>query len=419
MIQRLYLIARELGGNRLISLVVLLSVVLSVFSVGLYRAVGNGLTTYVNDRFASAIPPHMVKVSTRQPRSGFLFEIEREPAPGISDSVMRRIRRMEGVATIQAVAALGVPLQARVSYLGFKYRSDILAFGAPYELVRDEIREPRYQRLWKDPKPGSAVPVLVPRNMLRSYNDGMAAPNKLPRISERGALGFGFRMLVGKSSLRTLEGFVETDAVIAGFTDRVDSFALILPLGLVTAYNREFDPGMKNTYQYAYVRVRDHAAMNSVTSVIERMGLVVEAEKGVSRQIMRLREAIALITASLQSIIMIIALIAISFATLIATMSRVEYYRTLRVVGASRIFLTVTILVKCAFLGVVGSWAGVELLDFVSGRALEYLRLSGIMVPGALPEGIRERMIALGVIIPVVSAIPAIARLHFKGLSGD
>jgi cell division protein FtsX len=116
---------------------------------------------------------------------------------------------------------------------------------------------------------------------------------------------------------------------------------------------------------------------------------------------------------------MIIAFIAIAFATLMATMGRVEYYRTLRVVGASRIFLAMTILVKCAFLGIAGSWAGVWLLDFVSGRVLEYLRLSGIMVPGALPGGLRERMIVLGVIVPVVSAIPAIIRLHFKGLSRD
>ncbi len=419
MIQRIYLIVKELVGARLISLIVFLSVMLSVFTVGLYRAVGDGLMNYIDDRFASAIPPNTVLVSTRQPRSGFLFEIESKPAPGISESVMRRIRRMDGVADIQEVAALEVPLQARVSYLGFRYRSDILAFGVPYGLVRDEIRESRYRRLWKDPKPDSAVPVLVPRSMLRSYNDGMAAPNGLPRISERGALGFGFRMLVGKSSLRSLEGFVETDAVIAGFTDRVDSFALILPLGLVTAFNRRLNPGRKTEYRYAYVRVGDHAAMSSVTSKIERMGLVVEADKGVSRQIMRLREAITLVTASLQSIIMVIAFIAISFATLIATMSRVEYYRTLRVVGASRLFLTMTILLKCAFLGIAGSWAGAELLGYVSGRALEYLRLSGIMVPGAFPGGLRERMIVLGTIIPVVSAMPAIARLHFKGLGRD
>ncbi len=419
MIQRLYLMAREFAGSRSISLIVFFSIALSVFAVGLYRAVGDGLTAYVNKRFATSIPPNTILVSTRQPRSRFIFEVEREVAAGISDSVLRRIRGMTGVTDVEPVAALRVPLQAMVSYLGFNYRSDILAFGAPYRLVKDEISDGRLRKEWNSPSPGGSVPVLVPRNMLRSYNDGMAAPNKLPRLSERGAVGFGFRMLVGKSSLRSLEGFVETDAAIAGFTDRLDSFALILPLGLVNAYNRRFIRDHRNEYQYAYVSVRSHAALIGVMPRIEKMGLVVEAEKGVSRQIMRLGEVIGLITASLQSIILIVAFIAISFATLIATMNRIEYYRTLRIIGASRLFLTVTILLKYALIGLAGAWAGTEFLGFVSGRAVEYFRLAGIMVPHDLPGAISGRLAIYGTVIPTLSSIPAILRLHCKGLSRD
>ena len=74
MIQKAYLIIREVAGGRLISLIVLLAVALSVFSVGLFRATGDGLVAYVRGRFASSIPPNTVRISTKQPRSLFRQE---------------------------------------------------------------------------------------------------------------------------------------------------------------------------------------------------------------------------------------------------------------------------------------------------------------------------------------------------------
>lgn len=419
MMQRLYLILKEVAGSRFVSCIVLLSVVLSVFAVGLFRIAGDSLSNYIHNRFASSIPPNTIRVSTRQPRTHFLFETSRPGGPVISDRVIRKIRGLEGVTEVLPVSALRIPIQARVSYLGFSYRSDILAFGVPRRLVADELAGERYRRLWSEPARERVIPVLIPRAILHSYNDGMAASNNLPRISERGAAGFGFRLFMGRSSLRTLDGYEDMDAVVAGFTDQVDSFALILPLGLVTEYNRRFVKNYRSEYQYAYVRVSGHAAMLRVSPAIQRMGLVVEAEKGVSRQIMKLKETITLIIRLLQSIIVIIAVIAISFATMIAVFNRIEYYRTLRLVGASRAFLTVTILAKYLVIGLAGAWGGASLLRYASARVTEYFHLTGFMISVSLPGDVFSAFLLAGMAVPVLSALPALVRLYTKGLSGD
>lgn len=419
MMQKLYLLGKELAGNRFISAVVLLSVFLSVFAVGLYRVAGDGLARYVSDRFAASIPPNTIRVSTRQPRSLFLFELERPKAAGIGDGTLRAIVRLGGVTEINPVAALRIPVQARVSYMGYNYRSDILAFGVPYRLVAGDLAGTRYRRMWNDPAREKVIPALVPRTILRSFNDGMAAANGLPRVSERGTVGFGFRLLVGKSSIRALEGHEESDAVVAGFTDQVDALALLLPLELVTAYNARFFPGHRNEYQYAYVKVKDHAALVRVTSGIQKMGLVVESEKAVSRQILKLRETIALVIGMLQAVIIIIAVIAISSAAMIALFNRIEYYRILRVLGASRTFLTATIVIKHALLGLAGAWGGLALLQYVTGQVAGYFNLAGIVVPAALPDDTFREILFYCTLVPVVSAVPALARLYFKGLSGD
>jgi len=419
MIQKAYLIAREVAGGRTISIIVLLAVALSVFSVGLFRVTGDSLASYVRGRFASSIPPNTVRISLRQPRSLFLFETDAPAKPAMTDRTIRAIRSLAGVTEVIPVSSLRIPVQARVSYLGFRYRSDLLAFGVPYRLVGSDLAGDRYRKLWRNPAREKIIPVLVPRAILRSYNDGMAGPNGLPRISERGAVGFGFSLLMGRSSLKTLPGHEEADAVVAGFTDQVDSFALILPLDLVSAYNRRFIRGSGNEYQYAYVKVRDHAALLATAPRIRALGLAVETGKAVSRQIIALTDTIGLISRSLQAIVLVLALIAVSFATVIATMNRLEYYRTLRVIGASRPFLTAAIAVKYALLGLAGAWAGTALLRIAAGRFAEYFRIAGIMVPVAVPPGTLRTVLLWGALIPVLSAVPALMRLYFKGLSRD
>ena len=417
MIQRLKLIIKEIFRGAFVSLAVVLAVVLSVFAVGLYRIIGGNLEQYIRTRFASSIPPDIIKVSARPPRSLFLFELKEPEKTGIDDAALGKMRRMGGVVEIYPVAALGIPLEAKVTWLGFSYQSDVLAFGVPYDLVSRDIVKDRYRQLWKNPLKETPIPVVVPRNILRSYNDGMAAPNGLPRISEKGAAGLGFSLVLGKSSLKSLRGFTQSDAVIAGFTDQVDSLSLILPLKLVLFYNKKYDRGFRGQYQYVYVRVRDHPSLIRVSSLTRKMGFAVEAGSTVSRQILRLAQTVSLIVKSLEAIITVIAVIAVSFAAAIATFSRIEYYRTLRVIGCSRLFLTGMVFIKYAVLGFAGALVATELLHYAARQFAENFHLTGVILSGSItPEAYRSAVL-FGSLIPVLSSLPAL--LYFKDLSRD
>jgi hypothetical protein len=419
MIQRLILIVREIRGGVFASLAVLLAVMLSVSVLGLYRIIGGGLEHYIRSRFAASIPPDTIRVSVRQPRSVFLFELTRPGGTGISGEELRTMRRMDGVTGVYPVAALDVPLQAKVSWLGFSYQSDILAFGVPYPLVRGDIVGKEYRLDWEDPKRGEPIPVVVPRTILRSFNDGMAAPNGLPRISERGAIGFGFTLVLGKSSLKRIRGFARSDAVIAGFTDRIDALALFLPLRIVLYYNKKLNQGSHALYQYAYVKVRDHPSLIRVSSLISAMGFDVEAARTVSRQITRLIQNVRLVAGTLQLVVILIAGIAVSFAAAIATFGRLEYYRLLRVIGCSRIFLTGMVFIKYAVLGLVGAIAGTGLLHYAVRSLAGSLHLAGIVISWNLPPDAYRVTILFGVLIPVLSCVPALLRLYFKDLTRD
>jgi hypothetical protein len=419
MIQRMILIVKEIGGGAFASIAVLLAVVLSVFALGLYRIIGGNLEHYIRSRFAASIPPDTIKVSVRQPRSIFLFELGRPGTTGISGEELGTMRRMDGVTGVYPVAALDVPLQAKVSWLGFSYQSDILAFGVPYPLVRRDIMGKEYRFDWENPARGRPVPVVVPRTILRSYNDGMAAPNGLPRISERGAIGFGFTLVLGKSSLMSIRGFAQSGAVIAGFTDRIDSLALFLPLRLVLSYNKKFNLDPRARYQYAYVKVRDHASLVRVSSRISAMGFDVEAATTISRQITRLIRNVRLVAGSLQLVVILIAAIAVSFAAAIATFGRLEYYRLLRVIGCSRIFLTGMVFIKYAVLGLAGAFAGTELLHYAVRRLAESFHLAGFLISWNLSPDAYHAAILFGALIPAVSCVPALLRLYFKDLARD
>ena len=104
---------------------------------------------------------------------------------------------------------------------------------------------------------------------------------------------------------------------------------------------------------------------------------------------------------------------------MIATLSRIEYYRTLRIIGSSRVFLTATILIKYSILGFIGAWAGVAILKHVSGLVAEYFHLSGIVISVSVPEKAFRSILLYGMLIPLLSTVPALIRLYTKGLSRD
>jgi len=421
MIQWVYLTLKEIFSNRFISLIALVSVLISVFSSSLFLIVEDNFKRHINDRFAASIPPDMIKISPK-PHRTILFFTFREPGAAVIDSKMlKKIRKIPGVKQIYPVMLSRVPSQGRISFLGLSnYRTDMMCLGLPYGLIKNDLQGSTFKKMWKNHDASSRIPVLIPRSLLRAYNDGMAEANGLPQMSEKKLTGLRFKILMGYSSIRRSPSTLEIGGTVAGFTDRVNTLAVMIPLSAAKYYNRRLGNGVSNEeYAYVFLKVRDHRALIEVSSGIKKMGFEVEAEKSVSKKIILLQNNVSVFLKLLTWLIVILAVIAISSSTMIAVFNRLEYYRIMRVLGAPKIFITATILIKYLLLGLAGSALAFGLIECMAVYKSVLQGIIPIKIDFVLQDRTRHFVIICGMIIPVVSTFPAVIRLLSRELGND
>ncbi|MCP4134039.1 MAG: hypothetical protein GY754_23915 [bacterium] len=429
MIQKIYLTLKECFSNLFISLIVFFAILVSVISVGFFEIIGSNFNDYIKHRFAASIPPDTIKVSLKQGKAVLFFQVDDPKKKYLNDRKIRRIRRAGGIKKIYPVSLANFPVQARrfsISILGQKldsmnhYVIDAPCLGVPYGLVYKDIKSKYYRNIWKKPDFENRVPVLIPKKLIEAYNDGFAGANNLPKIAENTIFNLKFKIRFGYSSIQRNMDFIEVDAVPVGFTDKADAMALILPSKVVAYYNKKFGKSSaRKKYLYAFIQVKSHNWLLKVASRIKKMGLVVETEETISREIIYLQKYVNLVIIFLMYLIILLSVIAISFSTIIATLNRVEYYRILRILGASKVFITITILIKYIILGFIGSLLGLWLIDWLFGLAVNFINIPLLNIKLKIPEDFKFNIIFYGSIIPVLSTIPALLRLYLKGLNRD
>ncbi len=420
MIQKTFLILTELIRSRFISLIVLFSIIVSVVSVALFTLIGNSFNGYIRDRFVSSIPPNTIKVLPKPTDTVLFFSTGRGKDPELTDSTLGKIRGLKGVRNVNPVMLTRIPVQARISMFGIVYNTDILCVGVPYRYIAGDLSRRKFRRMWKSHDPEKNIPVLFPRILINAYNRGMAEPNMLPRISEKMVSGMNFKLLFGYSSLRRMDNYIVVDATVSGFTDRINSLAMVVPLKAAEYYNRMLSSDKKGgKYLYAFVNVDNHSSLLRVSSRIKKMGFIVEAEKKLSREMLKLKRNVNLVIDLFMYLIIVLSILTISFSTMIATMNRIEYYRILRILGASRIFISLSIQTKYLLLGVVGAFLGIQLMEILSREVPGMINISFIRISLAFTEDLRSRIYLAGLLIPALSTLPAIIRLNTRGLSRD
>lgn len=420
MIQKALLLLAELFKSRFISLIVLFSIIVSVISVALFTVIGNNFNSYIKNRFVSSIPPNTIKVLPKPPETVLFFGTGRRKGPELTENALRKIRGLKGVKKINPVMLTRVPVQARISMFGITYKTDILCMGVPYRFISGDFSRGKFKNLWKSYTPDKNIPVLFPRILIDAYNRGMAEPNMLPRITEKMISGMKFKLIFGYSSLRKMDNYIIVDATVSGFTDRVNSLAMVVPLKAAAYYNRTLYPeNKKDSYLHAFIAVKDHSSLLWVSSRIKKMGFIVEAEKKLSREMLKLKRNVNLVINLLMYLIVALSVLTISFSTMIATMNRIEYYRILRILGASKNFISFSIISRYILLGIGGTFLGLHLIEFLSEAVTGMINISFIRISFHFTEDIQKRIYLFGVMIPVVSTLPAIIRLNIKGLSRD
>jgi ABC-type antimicrobial peptide transport system permease subunit len=421
MIQWVFLALREWLGSRWITAIVFFAVTIAFLSVASLTLIGRNADRYINDRFAAAIPPNVIKVSPAPaPQALFGFALTRPEGTVLDDATLKTIRSFEGIRDIYPLMASQIPLQAVLSIFGLRYRTDLICIGAPYAFISNEIPDPAYRKLWRTWRPGNDLPSLLPILILDAYNDSMALPNGLPKITESFALNQKFQISFGKSSIKATEGFVVENATVCGFTKKIASICIVVPLPVMKFYNEKFGgSSVSSNYMTVFIETKDHASYLKAVEKLKKMKLTVETEKTLSQEILQLKNNAALLLRAIGFIIVLLSVMAISFCTVIATLERIEYYRLLRVLGASKIFITVIILIKYAFFGWLAGLAGAWIAHLLSAPLAHAVQVPGFAVKTAMDPNDLSIMNALSVILPVLSTIPALIKLNFKSMSED
>jgi cell division protein FtsX len=118
-------------------------------------------------------------------------------------------------------------------------------------------------------------------------------------------------------------------------------------------------------------------------------------------------------------LIIFISVVAIAFSTMIAVINRVEYYRIMRMVGASKFFISFTVLIKYLILGLASAYCALAIIKFSSGIIDTLPTIAGLKINFLLPRDFSIKMILVCAIIPVLSCVPALVKLYVKALNVD
>lgn len=410
---KIQLIFKEFLGNIFISIVIFLVVFSSVsLTIAVIIFLLN-VNTYIDKKFSSSIPPNVIKVSPRPLKISLRLPGISLPAPKgtyIDEKVVKKIENMKGVKEIHPLLASKIPMQVMVHIFGINYGSDLICIGADYNLLAGDLKSNEFKKMWRKWQPGMIIPVIIPDILYHAYNSSIAEPNSLPKVSREMIIGVKLKLNFGKSSLKTLPNYQTMDGIVVGFTDKIAQICLVLPLKVMKYFNEQFKASSE--YIAIYVNVTDHASLIKVMQKIKEMGLIAEANHTISTEILNLKKVINSIINLLILIVASISFIALSFASIIAVSGRAEYYKILRILGTSRTFIALSVILKFALIGFIGGYLSLILSSQLSSYFLTKLPVKQILLITSLPQNLKTFVLAMSTILPACFSLFGIIKLY-------
>lgn len=407
MLHKIYLILKELSGAKFISFIVFTVILLSVSAIISFNMLSDNFNNYIKNNFASAIPPDEIKVKPGENKSIFLFS----PGGGkaIDSNTLRRLSGINGVKSVDPVLAVTIPSSATIYFWTFQYNTDLICAGASYKFMQNDLKTREMRDAWIKGSHEKGVPVLVPKTLIDSYNNGLAAANSLPEIVPERLSGLKFRLSFGRSSVANLPNAFDSSSVVAGYTSSINITGLVIPLKTAEEINKKFNQAGR--YMFAIVKARDHKNIESIKKQIKNMGYSIETGDSLSAEIVKLKNTVNTFIALMVSLISILAIVSTALCSVTAVWGRIDYYRIMRVLGASKFFIAVTILIKFAVMGFLASIAGIYIITLARGYVTDVLTIPGIKLNLEINMKFATTVLTAGTLIPVLSSLPAIIRM--------
>jgi predicted lysophospholipase L1 biosynthesis ABC-type transport system permease subunit len=216
-----------------------------------------------------------------------------------------------------------------------------------------------------------------------------------------------------------MDGSSAESSRVTGFTDKVKSICLVIPIQAVNFYNNKFRKTDGDSYLCAYVVVGGHDSLLPVCGQIEKSGFTAETDLSLSREMLSLKTKFETVLFLMTDIVLLLAIFAVVFSTMIAAFHRLEYYRLLRVLGASRIFITATLLFKYSLIGSAGSFCGYFLMQKLLPAYMATLKIQGFEIMISAGKISVWFAAAAGALLSVLAALPALFLIHSAKMNLD
>ena len=327
----------------------------------------------------------------------------------MNSAAVNKISNLPGVKRVDPVLAVIIPSSATIYFFSFQYRTDLICAGASYKFVEKDLKNKEMKDAWIKGTHEKGIPVLVPKALIDSYNNGLAAANALPEIVPDKMSGLKFKLSFGRSSVASFEGAYDSSSVVAGYTDKVNITGLVIPLKTAQEINTRF--GKTGRYMFANVSVKDHKYFEQVKNQIKSMGFVVETGESLSSEILKLKITVNAFITMMISLVSMLTIITTALCSTTAVWGRIEYYRILRTLGATKFFIALTIIIKFALMGFLASWCGLFVLGHLKVYILQAITIPFVKLTLDISAATTATMLTAGTLIPVAASLPAIIRM--------
>ncbi len=298
----------------------------------------NAINATVEKNIGAKLPPDTIKVTPRiVPRSIFGGDVK---GTSITYGDYKKIRNIKGVKNVYRVMEIPFPNSVILRVFGIVGRSDTVSYGIDYSLVKDEI----FKGYSFKYKVGSTnIPFVVPRGILEAYNLAYSRGQGIPTVSESLLKGLTFTYYAGKSSYKTFTNYITIEGQVVGISERVPTLSICMPIEAAEYLSKAIVPNYTPNYAMLYVEVVSHDYVEGIIKKLKNMGYNVETSTDKTKFVESIKGFISSITLVLISLIGIFAVISIFISITLFISTKVDFLSLIRMLGATRIYISVTI----------------------------------------------------------------------------
>jgi predicted lysophospholipase L1 biosynthesis ABC-type transport system permease subunit len=111
------------------------------------------------------------------------------------------------------------------------------------------------------------------------------------------------------------------------------------------------------------------------------------------------------------TLVSVLAVVTTALCSVTAVWGRIDYYRIMRTLGASKFFIALTILIKFAVMGFAASWCGIYMFGYLKTYILQSITIPGVKLSLEVSAATIATITTAGTLIPVAASLPAIIRM--------